>query len=119
MAYGVRRIAADLKQYGPVQVAEDIALRGVNRLIFLKVLHCMKVEQVSPKYSRSPEAYSGAFLKYEQLIEVAGHPEWELPHRFLDEAFAKGDQCYGYLQNGALAAYQWYSTKPTSTGLHV
>ena len=116
MAYGIRRIATGLKQYGPVQVAEDIALRGVNRIIFFKVLHCMKVDNVAPRYLTPPDAYSGAFLDYEQLIKVAGQPEWELSHAFLDQALAKADQCYGFRRNGVLAAYQWYSTEPTDTG---
>lgn len=32
---------------------------------------------------------------------------------FLRQAFAKGDECYGFLDGSVLAAYGWYSTKPT------
>jgi len=32
---------------------------------------------------------------------------------FVAEALAKGDECFGILDGQTLAAYSWYSTKPT------
>lgn len=113
--YGLSQIAADLKEYGPYQVAEGITLRSVNRVMFLKVLHCLKVDVVSPEFLTPLANYEGTFLGYEQLHKLTKRPEWELSEQFLDRAFAKGDRCYGFTRNGELAAYQWYATTPTDT----
>ena len=89
-------------------------MRAVNRVIFLKVMHSMKLETVHPIYMTAPERYQGTFLDYAQLKEFERMPEYEFPADFLQSAFAKGDRCYGFLTHeGRLAAYQWYSTKPT------
>jgi hypothetical protein len=115
MRYGFSQIAADLKEYGPCQVAEGITLRSVNRVMFLKVLHCLKVDTVSQEFLAPPTGYRGAFLEYAQLRKLTNSPEWELSEDFLKDAFAKGDRCYGFTRNGELAAYQWYATAPTQT----
>ena len=49
------------------------------------------------------------------LREFAKNPDYELSGSFLDQALAKGDECYGFLDGEALAAYGWYSNKPTET----
>jgi len=114
MRYGLSRMAADLKQYGPIPVAGDITLRGLNRVLFLKVLRCLMVDRVSPQFLSTPGGYRGAFLEYQDLKPLVG-AEWELSESFLEQAFAKGDRCYGFTSNNRLAAYQWYSTAPTIT----
>ena len=74
----------------------------------------MKLDTVNPDFLAVPENYWGMFFNYELLKGFTEQPEYKLPERFLDEAIAKGDQCYGFTTNdGVLAAYQWYSTKPT------
>src|SRR6266700_5313958 len=115
MSYGISRIASDLKQHGALQVAEDITLRSVNRVIFLKVLHCLKVDKVCPKFLELPIGYTGAFLDAERLYQLVDDPAWELSASFVTTALGKGDQCYGFTRNHEVAAYQWYSTKPKQT----
>lgn len=115
MAYGLSRIAADLKQYGALRVVGDVTLRSVNKLIFFKVLHCMKADTVHPEFSSSPNGYRGSFLDERQLSALTHTPEWELSSTFLAQALAKGDRCYGFTFDNCVAAYQWYSTKPTDT----
>jgi CelD/BcsL family acetyltransferase involved in cellulose biosynthesis len=112
--YGLARMVSDLKQHGPIPVVGDITLRGVNRLMFVKILRCMQVGAVSPQFLNSPPGYQGSFLEYDQLKPLIGR-EWELSESFLQQAFAKGDRCYGFVKGNELAAYQWYSTKPTQT----
>jgi len=82
--------------------------------MFLKILHCMKLDTVNPEYLAAPENYRGIFLDDAHLRGFTQIPEYEFPQGFVDQAFAKGDQCYGFTTNdGVLAAYQWYSTTPT------
>ncbi len=115
MSYGLSRIAFDLKQHGALQVAEDITLRSVNRVIYLKVLHCLKVDTVCPNFLEPPRGYTGGFLDAERLYQAVDDPAWELSASFLNTALNKGDRCYGFMRGDEIAAYQWYSNKPTDT----
>src|SRR5690242_7565734 len=118
MAYGLSRVVTDLKQYGARQVAHDVALRTVNRVVFFRLLRCLKLDMVNPEFLIPQREYTAKFVARDELREFAKHREWELSPRFLDEAFGKGDQCYAFLRNDRLAAYQWYATSPTETAWH-
>jgi hypothetical protein len=116
MPFNLRKVSVDLKHHGIFPVAEDIALRGINHVIFLKVFHCMKLDTVKSEFLTPPEGYRGMLLNSEQLSPYAKLSEYELPQAFVDEACAKGDQCYGLFEGDILAAYQWYTTKATDSG---
>src|SRR6266487_4595493 len=114
MLFDLGQIKTRLKQYGLLKTAEDIALRSFNRAMFLKILHCMRLDTVNPKYLAPPAGYCGTFFTADQLACFAQMPEYEFPRGFIEEAFEKGDRCYGFVtSDGQLAAYQWYSTTPT------
>ncbi len=115
MGNGSRQVVTDLQRYGVIKTAEDMALRMVNRAMFFKVLKCLKIEDVDPEFVKCNENYQGGFLDPDTLREFAKHPEYELSQSFLDRAFEKGDECYGFLDGDVLAAYGWYSNKPTET----
>ena len=54
------------------------------------------------------------FLSYDQLRFFGrSDPSLFLDDKFLDQAFARGDRCYAYVEDGTLGAYTWYSTNPT------
>jgi hypothetical protein len=116
MPYSLNRITTELRLHGAGKVAEDIALRTVNRVVFLRVLHCMKLDSVNNDYLPSIPGYEGKFISRGELDEFADRREWELSREFLDLAYGKDDQCYGFFRNRVLAAYQWYATTPTPTG---
>lgn len=118
MTYGIRRVGTNLRQHGILQVAEDVGLRGINRVMLLKVLHCMKLDAVNPEFLTPPTGYRGMVLDYAQLSRYSKAPEYELSQAFVQQASAKGDQCYGFVDGDVLGAYQWYSTKPTDSGWH-
>jgi hypothetical protein len=109
------QIVNNIKHYGFLKTFEDIALRLLNRIVFFKVLKCIKIDQVDPEFLKYDEKFRGLFLPEDRLRELANDPESELPETFLDEALAKGDECYGFLDGDALAAYGWYSNKPTES----
>lgn len=116
MPLDLHKVRVDLKHHGILPVAEDIALRGINHVVFLKVFHCMKFDAVKPEFLAAPEGYRGMLLNSGQLTHYASLAEYELPRAFVDEACAKGDQCYGLFAGDVLAAYQWYTIKPTNSG---
>jgi hypothetical protein len=49
------------------------------------------------------------------IREFARDPDLDMSQEFVAEALAKGDECFGILDGPTLAAYSWYSSKPTRT----
>jgi hypothetical protein len=70
-------------------------------------------EDVDRSFLAEVPGYQQGFLSEAQLRAFAKVPGLELDDRFLDEALARGDRCWGLLAGTDLAAYGWYSRKPT------
>jgi hypothetical protein len=103
----------NIKQFGTFNAIEDAALRALNLGVFFKILKGVKIDAVHPDFLKCDEKYRGLFLNEGVLRKFAERPEYELSKRFLDQALAKGDECYGFLNGDVLAAYGWYSNTPT------
>ena len=107
------QIHRNLKQLGTAKTIEDVALKTLNQVFFFRILEGLKIEKVDPEFLNCHEKYRSLFLTEAMLMGFADRPEYELSRRFLDEALGKGDECYGILHGDVLAAYGWYSRKPT------
>lgn len=103
----------NIKQFGAFNAIEDLALRALNRGVFFKILKGIKIVAVHPDFLKFDEKYRGLFLNEGMLREFAERPEYDMSQKFLCQALAKGDECYGFLNGDELAAYGWYSNKPT------
>ena len=112
------RIRVDLKQQGVTKTVADLALRVANRVMILKVLKCVTIETPNPEFLNCDKNYRGLFMEPDLLRKFSASPDYELSPSFLDRALAKGDECYGFLDGDVLAAYGWYSRKPTETDWH-
>lgn len=113
MAYNLR-IAERVRQHGLLRAVEDIGIRAANRITLCKILHCMKLETVHSEFLETPTGYHAMFLENAQLRAFTRMPVYEFHEGFVEQAFDKGDRCYGVLtDDGVLAAYQWYATTPT------
>jgi hypothetical protein len=102
-----------IELYGLPATLADFTVSAINRGVFLKILKGVTIERVSPEFLDCPDGYRGALLTETQVREVARKPEHALPKSFLDEALAKGDECYAIFQGETLASYGWYSTRAT------
>lgn len=101
------------RQVGLLRAIYDASIRGINRLVFLRVLKAVEVATPDAKaLERRPEFVYG-FLSRAILLSCAMTPEYEMSERFLRGALAKNDRCYGILHGQTLASYGWYSTEPT------
>ncbi len=109
----VSDIRRSLETFGPVSTASDLALRAINRIVFFKILKGVVIEKVDPRFLAYDERYRFARLDERALRAFAVTPEYELSETFLREAFARGDECYGFLDGAILAAYGWYARGPT------
>jgi len=107
------RIRNSLATIGLAHTLHDLALRAANRALVIKILRGMTAERVNADYLACREPYRSMFLDEKRLRGFGRDPANDLPESFLDEALAQGDECYGILDGELLAAYGWYSRRPT------
>ena len=109
----LRTFKANVRDFGASKAISDVVLRGMNRIVVLRILKAIKIERINANFLHPDSAYRGLFLSERMLRHFAADPDSELSNPFLDRAFSKGDECYGFLCGSALAAYGWYSKQPT------
>ena len=104
------------EKFGWKGVIHALKYSALNKFTFYKELQGMIVtmETLDPKYLKGNPAHVHAFLDEAQLYEFAQNPETQITDAFLDRVLPKGDRCYAILDGDKLAAYGWYSTKPTN-----
>ena len=110
------------ERHGWSRAVGDVALGAVNRAVLLKVLKGVKIHEPNPAFLKCDPKYAGRFLDAATLRAFATRPEFELDAAFVEAALAKGDECYALVCGDDLAAYGWYSNKPTEievSGLEV
>jgi hypothetical protein len=109
----VTRIGRTLRQRGLAGVLYDLVLRALNRVVYFRILRAVGLEAPDPSsLERRPE-YRYGFLSRALILAFAVDPQYEMNDRFLREALANGDRCYGIVHGETLASYGWYSTEPT------
>jgi len=114
-------IQSDLEHFGIARTLYDLAVRTINVVALGKVFKVLALDAARPEFLDLPAGYRSEFLSESQLRAFACDPRHELTYEFLDDALAKGDECYAVLHGVKLACYSWYSTQPTvaSDGLSI
>lgn len=107
----------NVKNFGVANALADVAVRVANRVALFKILKGIRIETVDRAFLECDGKYRGLFLDEAMLREFSADPKNELSREFLDEALAKGDECYAFVAGSDLAAYGWYSKKPTDVEL--
>jgi ribosomal protein S18 acetylase RimI-like enzyme len=104
------------KKFGWKGVSHALKYSALNKFTFYKELQGMIVtmETLDPKYLNGNPAYVHGFLDEAQLRQFSKDSETQITDVFLDRVLPKGDRCYAIMDGGRLAAYGWYSTKPTN-----
>jgi hypothetical protein len=110
-------VNGNIKNFGFSKTLVDIGIRAANRVIPFKVLKGVRIETVDPSFVECDPRFRGLFLDEPLLRQFSADPKNELQPEFLDDALAKGDECYGFVVGSDLAAYGWYSRKPTRLDL--
>jgi hypothetical protein len=111
-----RRLQAAIlaaRRHGVARAAYDLALKATNRVVPLKILRGVIIETPRPEFLVCPEPYTPTFLAPDRLLSFALDPATGLSRRFVEESVSRGDECFGILRNDVLAAYGWYSSRPT------
>ena len=109
------KLKTNISRYGAGGYIFYLCIRLVNKLTYCNVVVGMTLtkESLVDKYLETDPRYEHRFLSDNEIREFAKNSETDLPQEFLNEALPKGDRCYAILDDGRLAAYGWYSTKPT------
>ena len=114
-----RQLQKKARRHGIANVFYAIALRAINTVVPFKVLRAVYVEEPHPDFLELPAPYTGTWFTPAALRAWAQDSATELSEAFLDRALPKGDECYGFTHEGALAAYGWYApgATPVAPGL--
>lgn len=103
----------EARRHGVARATYGLALKAVNRVVPLKILRGVMIETPRPEFLVCPEGYTPMFLAPDRIREFALDSETRLTPGFVEEAVSKRDECFGILKDGILAAYGWYSSRPT------
>jgi hypothetical protein len=111
----VRRFQENATRYGVGAALHDFEYLALNRLTRFEVLKGMVVElpDVEPSTFLAP-GYDGRFVGASELEPYARAGQHDLELAFIEDAFRRGDRCHAVFEGTTLAAYGWYSTRPTA-----
>jgi hypothetical protein len=110
---GFGKVLLEVRRHGLPRTLYDVALKTVNRVGEFKILRGVWIERPDPAFEECPGGYAAGFLTETQIREFARDPESGLSRSFVDAALSKGDECFAFLEGRTLAAYGWYSSRPT------
>jgi len=104
-----------LRRHGAAATAYEMAVKALGAVAEFKILRGVFVERPDPAFIECP--YQPLLLDEAALRRFAGDPANEMSREFIDEATARGDQCYAICDGERLAAYGWYAFGATPIGI--
>jgi hypothetical protein len=105
-------LARELHDFGFWPTMYDLSLRAANHVLPFKIWNAVVVEYPHPAYMRVPETFRAWLLEAHEMRAHIG-PQNDLDEETVDEACVKGDKCMAFFDGNTLAAYGWYSSRPT------
>jgi hypothetical protein len=113
IASAITTVRRNVKNHGLPAAIYDIVIRSINKVVYMKTLECVVIEQVDAKSMTLPAHLRCAKLEGARLALYGRVKENELPEEFVQNALDAGDECYAILDGRTLASYGWYSKAPT------
>lgn len=109
----IERVRKNASQFGWPAALGSLAVGAANRVLFLRILRCMRITSVTPSFPTVDARYKGGFLDETAIRRLGGDPLLDMSESFISEALSKGDRCYGFLDGDRLINFGWYSLTPT------
>jgi hypothetical protein len=109
----VQKAFRRLQRHGAAALAHILTIRAINCIVPFKILRGVHVAKADAAFIDYPPAYTPSFLESRALLEFSADPGTEMSRAFIDDALRNGDECYAICHGDKLAAYGWYSTRPT------
>lgn len=113
----IQSIKDSMTKRGVVPTFGDLAYRAANKVTDVRVLcgMALTMDTVDPSFLEESAGMTWGFLSQEQIEASLGRgTEEDMDLDFIRQAIAKGDRCYGAIDGDRIAAYGWYSTRPTA-----
>lgn len=110
-----------LKRYGASNTFLYAAYRLANSTVILLIFRIITLDPGDMDWSLiAGQDERWKFLGPDELGQFSEQDHsLELDAGFLTAAFARGDRCYGFVENGILGSYTWYATGPTPLSMHL
>jgi hypothetical protein len=91
------------------------AYRAANHLTGVAAWNALVItpDMIDKKLLPRSDRVHGRMVESTAMRPYVADAENLLTDRFVDEASARGDQCYVLFDGDTLASYGWYSTRPT------
>jgi hypothetical protein len=109
----VQKILLKLRRQGLWNVLHGLSMRVLNSMVVFKILRGVYVDRADPAYLACQDSHKPMFLSTKALLDFAKDPVTEMSEQFVEDALHNGDECYAICDGANLAAYGWYSTRPT------
>jgi hypothetical protein len=109
----IASVQRTIRNHGSQAAIYDVAIRSINKFVYLKTLECVVIERVDPGSLILPAHLDYVRLDGARLSSLGSVKENELPEGFIRDALAEGNECYAVLDGDTLASYGWYSKTPT------
>ena len=81
--------------------------------MMLKGLH-LEFENLDKSYLSGPSKYSYGLLAADEMMVHCADPANQMTPEFVRMSARRGDRCYAIIDGDTLAAYSWYSYKPSA-----
>jgi hypothetical protein len=111
----INRISTYVRHHGVGSTLFYLAYLLTNKIVAIQIFKIFVLLASETDWSMSTALESNwTFLSYDALKQFHNlDPLLDLDDAFLLAAAARGDQCYGLVENGNLVSYSWYSNNPT------
>lgn len=109
----VQKAFRNLQRHGAGAFLHLLLMRLINAVVPFKILRGVHIAKADPAFFSYPPQYTPSFLSARELHRFASEPATEMSSAFVAEALRNGDECYAICDGETLAAYGWYSTRPT------
>jgi len=116
----IHSIKDSMSRRGVSVTIGELAYRAANKVTDVRILCAMTLtpSSIDPAFLEDAAGMTWGFLDEEYLVRALDQgADADMDREFIRSALAKGDRCYGALDDdggaGRVAAYGWYSTRPT------
>jgi hypothetical protein len=111
------KVRRRVRRHGLPAALHAYGMRALNLVITFRILRALYLERSNPAFCSLPAGYAAGFASREELQRFAQQPASDLSLEFVDQALGHGDQCLVLRDGGNIAAYSWYSFRPTPMGV--
>ena len=109
----VQKAFRRVRRHGAAAFAHWLCIKAINCFVPFRILRGVRVAKADRGFMDYPPHLTPSFLAPKELHAFAEDPASGLSRPFVDEALRHGDECYALCDGKTLAAYGWYSTRPT------